>query len=161
MTIKQISIFIENRKNALSELTNVLATHNINMRAMSLADTSDFGIARIIVDNSEQVQAALERSHYIVKVTPVIAIEIPDEAGSLNRILKILADNGRNVEYMYGFTGRKSGSAYMIIRCTDVAETEKVFETANIKMISQEQLADIQKNHLQKNPPDFSGGFFL
>ncbi|MCR5063143.1 MAG: amino acid-binding protein [Treponema sp.] len=143
MTIKQISIFIENRKNALSELTNVLATHNINMRAMSLADTSDFGIARIIVDNSEQVQAALERSHYIVKVTPVIAIEIPDEAGSLNRILKILADNGRNVEYMYGFTGRKSGSAYMIIRCTDVAETEKVFETANIKMISQEQLADI------------------
>ena len=143
MTIKQISIFIENRKNALSELTNVLATHNINMRAMSLADTSDFGIARIIVDNSEQVQAALERSHYIVKVTPVIAIEIPDEAGSLNRILKILADNGRNVEYMYGFTGRKSGSAYMIIRCTDVAETEKVFEAANIKMISQEQLADI------------------
>ena len=143
MTINQISIFIENRKNALAEFTNVLATHNINMRAMSLADTSDFGIARIIVDNSEQVQAALERSHYIVKVTPVIAIEIPDEAGSLNRILKILADNGRNVEYMYGFTGRKSGSAYMIIRCTDVAETEKVFETANIKMISQEQLADI------------------
>ena len=143
MTIKQISIFTENRKNALSELTNVLATHNINMRAMSLADTSDFGIARIIVDNSEQVQGALERSHYIVKVTPVIAIEIPDEAGSLNKILKLLADNGRNVEYMYGFTGRKSGSAYMIIRCTDVAETEKVFEKANIHMIGQEDLQNI------------------
>ncbi|MDD5928172.1 MAG: amino acid-binding protein [Spirochaetales bacterium] len=143
MTIKQISIFIENRKNALAEFTNVLATHKINIRAMSLADTSDFGIARIIVDDAASVQGALERSHYIVKVTPVIAIEIPDEAGSLNRILKILADNGRNVEYMYGFTGRKSGSAYMIIRCTDVAETEKVFEKSNIKMISQEQLADI------------------
>ena len=141
MTIKQISIFIENRKNALSELTNVLATHNINMRAMSLADTSDFGIARIIVENSEQVQAALERSAYIVKVTPVIAIEIPDEAGSLNRILKLLADNGRNVEYMYGFTGRKTNSAYMIIRCTDVPETEKVLENAGIHMVSQDELS--------------------
>ncbi|MCR4736414.1 MAG: amino acid-binding protein [Treponema sp.] len=143
MTVKQISIFIENRKNALSELTNVLATHKINIRALSLADTSDFGIARIIVDNAEQVQAALERSAYIVKITPVIAIEIPDEAGSLNKILKLLADNGRNVEYMYGFTGRKTNSAYMIIRCTDVAETEKVFEKADIRMISQDDLSEI------------------
>ena len=143
MTIEQISIFIENRKNALAEFTNVLATHNINIRAMSLADTSDFGIARIIVDDAAAVQGALERSHYIVKVTPVIAIEIPDEAGSLNRILKILADNGRNVEYMYGFTGRKTNSAYMIIRCTDVAETEKVCEKNGIRMISQKELAEI------------------
>ena len=143
MTINQISIFIENRKNALAEFTNVLATHNINMRAMSLADTSDFGIARIIVDNVEQVMGALERSHYIVKSTPVIAVEIPDEAGSLNKILKILADNGRNVEYMYGFTGRKTNSAYMIIRCTDVAETEKVCEKNGIRMVSQEELVNL------------------
>ena len=143
MTIEQISIFIENRKNALSELTNVLATHNINIRAMSLADSSDFGIARLIVDNIQQVQGALERSHYIVKANPVIAVEIPDEAGSLNKILKLLADNGRNVEYMYGFTGRKSGSAYMIIRCTDIPETERVLETAGIRMIGQDDLAEI------------------
>ena len=143
MTIKQISIFIENRKNALSELTNVLATHNINIRALSLADSSDFGIARLIVDNSEQVQAALERSHYIVKVTSVIAIEIPDESGSLNKILKVLADNGRNVEYMYGFTGRKTNSAYMIIRCTDILETEKVLEKAGIRMMNQDELTNI------------------
>ena len=143
MTINQISIFIENRKNALSELTNVLATHNINIRAISLADTNDFGIARIIVDNVDQVMGALERSHYIVKSTPVIAVEIPDEAGSLNKILKILADNGRNVEYMYGFTGRKSGSAYMIIRCTDVPETERVCEKNGIRMVSQEDLVNL------------------
>ena len=143
MTINQISIFIENRKNALAEFTNVLATHNINMRAMSLADTSDFGIARIIVDNVEQVMGALERSHYIVKSTPVIAVEIPDEPGSLNKILKILDDNGRNVEYMYGFTGRKTNSAYMIIRCTDVPETEKVCEKNGIRMIGQEDLANL------------------
>jgi len=143
MTINQISIFIENRKNALSELTNVLATHNINIRALSLADSSDFGIARLIVDNAEQVQGALERSHYIVKTTPVIAIEIPDEAGSLNKILKLLADNGRNVEYMYGFTGRKTNSAYMIIRCTDVAETEKILDKAGIRMVAQNDLSEI------------------
>lgn len=140
MTIKQISIFLENRKNALSELTNVLAEHKINMRTISIADTSDFGIARIIVDNPEQVQAALERSAYIVKTTPVIAVEIPDHSGSLNNILKILADNNRNVEYMYGFTGHKTGSAYMIIRCTDVPETERVFEANGIRMASQEEL---------------------
>ncbi|MBO4859811.1 MAG: amino acid-binding protein [Treponema sp.] len=143
MTIKQISIFIENRRNALSELTNVLATHNINIRALCLADSSDFGIARLIVDNSEQVQAALERSHYIVKVTSVIAIEIPDESGSLNKILKVLADNGRNVEYMYGFTGRKTNSAYMIIRCTDIPETEKVLDKAGIRMMDQNELVNI------------------
>ena len=143
MTINQISIFIENRKNALAEFTNVLATHNINIRAMSLADTSDFGIARIIVDNVEQVMGALERSHYIVKSTPVIAVEIPDEAGSLNKILKILADNGRNVEYMYGFTGRKTNSAYMIIRCTDVEETEKVCEKNGIRMVGQDELVNL------------------
>ena len=143
MTINQISIFIENRKNALAEFTNVLATHNINMRAMSLADTSDFGIARIIVDNVEQVMGALERSHYIVKSTPVIAVEIPDEPGSLNKILKILADNGRNVEYMYGFTGRKTNSAYMIIRCTDVPETEKVCEKNGIRMVGQDELVNL------------------
>ena len=143
MTVNQISIFLENKPESLSQLTDVLAKNNVNMRALSLADTSDFGIARIIVDNVEQVMGALERSHYIVKSTPVIAVEIPDEAGSLNKILKILADNGRNVEYMYGFTGRKTNSAYMIIRCTDVEETEKVCEKNGIRMVSQEELGNL------------------
>jgi len=143
MTIKQISIFLENRKNALSELTEALAINQINMRAISLADTSDFGIARIIVDNPEEVAAALEKNEYLVKITAVIAIEIPDEAGSLNKILKLLADNERNVEYMYGFTGKKTNSAYMIIRCTDVPKTESILEGAKIRTISQEELKEI------------------
>ena len=143
MTVKQISIFIENRKNSLSELTKVLAEHNISIRTLNLADTNDFGIARIIVDNPEQVQAALERSAYIVKTTPVIALEIPDEAGSLNKILNILAENERNVEYMYGFAGKKSGSAYMIIRTTDIPETERVLEKSGIHMASQEELVTL------------------
>ena len=140
MTINQISIFIENRKNALLELTNVLAEHKINVRALCLADTSDFGIARIIVDDPLPVQAALERSAYIVKVTPVIAMEIPDEAGSLNRILKILADNDRNVEYMYGFTGRKTNAAFMVIRCTDVQKTEEILSKEGIRTVAQAEV---------------------
>lgn len=143
MTINQISIFIENRKNALLELTNVLAEHKINVRALCLADTSDFGIARIVVDDPVPVQAALERSAYIVKVTPVIAMEIPDEAGSLNRILKILADNGRNVEYMYGFTGRKTNAAFMVIRCTDVAKTEEILSKEGIRTVAQSEVSQL------------------
>ena len=143
MTINQISIFIENRKNALSELTNVLAEHNINLRAIQIADTSDFGIARIIVDQPEPVMAALERSAYIVKQTPVIAIEIPDEAGSLNRILKLLADNGRNVEYMYGFTGRQTNAAFMVIRTTDVQKTEEILEKAKIRTVAQNEVSQL------------------
>lgn len=143
MTIKQISIFIENRPESLLELTEVLAKNKINMRALSLADTNDFGIARIIVDNPDSVAELLTKEGYIVKATNVIALEIPDETGSLNSILRILGENGRNVEYMYGFTGRKSNSAFMILRSTDVPTTEKVLENNGIRMVSEADLKEI------------------
>ena len=143
MTIKQISIFIENRPESLLELTEVLAKHNINMRALSLADTNDFGIARIIVDSPDSVAEMLTKEGYIVKATNVIALEIPDNSGSLNSILRILGENGRNVEYMYGFTGRKSNSAFMILRSTDVPTTEKVLENNGIRMVSEDGLKEI------------------
>ena len=100
MTIKQISIFIENKPETLSELTDVLAKNNVNMRAIMLADTSDFGIVRLIVDNPDETAKLLEQNDYVIKANGVIAIQIPDEAGSLNSILKLLGQNGRNVEYM-------------------------------------------------------------
>ena len=143
MTINQISIFLENKPESLSELTDVLAKNNINMRALSLADTSDFGIARIITDDCDAAAEILKANDYIVKITGVIALEIPDEAGSLNKILKLLASNGRNIEYMYGFTGRKTNSACMIIRCTNIQKTEEILETNGIHTISQEELKNI------------------
>lgn len=143
MTINQISIFLENKPESLSELTDVLAKNNINMRAISLADTSDFGIARIITDDCDKVSQILKDNDYIVKITGVIAIEIPDEAGSLNNILKLLAQNGRNVEYMYGFTGRKTNSACMILRTTDIPKTIEILRNAKIHLISQEELKEI------------------
>ena len=143
MTIKQISIFLENKPDSLSKLTKVLADKKINIRALALADTSDFGIARIIVDDCDGVAKYLNENDFISKVTGVIAIEITDEAGSLNNILTILAENGRNIEYMYGFTGRKTNKACMIIRCTDVPSTEKVLEERGIKMISQGEIENL------------------
>ncbi len=143
MTIQQVSIFLENKPETLSELTDVLAKNNINMRALSLADASDFGIARIIVDNPDEVAEVLKANDYIVKSTKVIAIEIPDESGSLNKILKLLAKNGRNLEYMYGFTGKKTNTACMIIRCTDNDATVEILQKANIHLINQEELVNI------------------
>ena len=143
MTVNQISIFLENKPESLSELTDVLAKNNINMRALSLADTSDFGIARIITDDCAAAEEILKTNDYIVKTTGVIALEIPDEAGSLNKILKLLASNGRNIEYMYGFTGRKTNTACMIIRCTNMQKTEEILETNGIHTISQEELKNI------------------
>ena len=140
MTIQQISVFLENAPGALAELTADLAKNNVNMRAMSLADTSDFGIARFLTDNPEQVAADLKKLDYLVNVTGIIAIEIPDHAGSLNKVLKLLGDNGRNIEYMYGFTGRKTNTACMIIRSTDIKKTEEVLANASIHMISPEEL---------------------
>ncbi len=143
MTIKQISIFIENKPEALAELTEVLAKNEINLRALSLADSSDFGIARIIVDNADVTARILTDNGFVVKATPVIGVEIPDNAGSLNHILTILAKAGRNIEYMYGFTGKKSNQAYMIIRCTDNDKTEKVLSDNFIRMIDQTEIVEL------------------
>ena len=143
MTINQISVFIENKPDTLAHLTDIMAKNSINMRAMMLADTSDFGVARFIVDDSERAEEIIKNADYIVKTTGVIAIQIPDEPGSLNKILKLLADNGRNIEYMYGFTGKKTNSACMIIRTTDIPKTEEVLQKAGISLISQDKLKDI------------------
>ena len=125
------------------ELTDILAKRNINMRALCLADTNDFGIARIIVDDPENVANILKEEEYIVKASNVIALEIPDETGSLNKILKILGENGRNVEYMYGFTGRKTNCAFMVLRCTDIPKTEQVLDSNGIRMLNQDELKNI------------------
>ncbi|MCQ2411704.1 MAG: ACT domain-containing protein [Sphaerochaetaceae bacterium] len=143
MTVQQISIFLENKPEALSRLTQTLAQSDISLRAISLADTSDFGIARIIVDDVEATKKVLEANDFLVKVNPVIAVEIPDAPGSLNHILTILADNKRNLEYMYGFTGRKANQAYMIIRTTDIPKTEEVLAKAFIRMVDQSEIRNI------------------
>lgn len=143
MAIKQISIFLENKQGTLVKITQTFTDLKVNLRAMSLADSTDFGIARIIVDNPEEFSDELTKKDYIVKINEVLAIEIPDEVGSLNKILRLLAENDRNVEYMYGFTGKKTGSAYMIMRTTDVEKAQAVLKSNGIRVLEQKELQEI------------------
>ncbi|MGP1587138.1 MAG: ACT domain-containing protein [Treponemataceae bacterium] len=141
--LTQVSIFLENRPGSLEELTQTLSKNNINMRAFSLADTYDFGIARTIVDNAEYAAAILRKNNYVVNLTEVIGVEVQDKAGALNKILQTLKENNQNLEYMYAFIGRKSNSAYMIMRTTDIASSVKVLENKKFHLVSSEDLANI------------------
>ena len=144
MAIKQISVFLENKPGALQGMCQVLADHKIDMRALSLAETKDFGIARIIVDDVLETATVLKDGGFISRLTPVIAVSIPDEPGGLFRILEIFTGAGINLEYMYAFLGAKKDHAYMIFR---VGENEKAAEAAlvsnGIKVVSQDEIAEL------------------
>ncbi|MBP3852071.1 MAG: ACT domain-containing protein [Erysipelotrichaceae bacterium] len=119
MSIKQISVFLENKPGRLQRMTSVLAAHKIDLRALSLAETKDFGIARIIVSDVMDAVTVLKDADFIASLTPVLAVEIPDETGGLDKLLKIFAEAGVNIEYMYAFLGKSDGNAYMIFRISD------------------------------------------
>jgi hypothetical protein len=119
MTIDQISVFVENVPGKLSGVTKVFADANIDLRAMSIADTRDFGILRVIVDDAYGAIAALKDADYVVSVTKVLAVEIADKPGGLASVLEVLADAGVSVEYLYAFVSRREGNAYVILRVED------------------------------------------
>lgn len=144
MAIKQISVFLENKPGALKDMCQVLADHDIDMRALSLAETKDFGIARIIVDDVLETATVLKDGGFISRLTPVIAVCIPDEPGGLNRVLEIFTGNNTNLEYMYAFLGTKKDHAYMIFRVGDNEKTaEAALVSAGIKVVSQEEITEI------------------
>lgn len=141
MSIKQISVFLENKPGMLYAMTDVLARHKVDMRAFTLAETSDFGIARIIVDDSDRTSAVLKEEGYVHSVSQVLCVVIPDEPGGLNRILQVLADAQVNVEYMYVFLGHESTkSAYMIFKVTDNAAASAALSAKDIKTVEQEEI---------------------
>jgi len=143
MTIRQLSIFIENTPKSLCAATKVLADNKVNMRAISLADTSDFGIIRIVTDNPDEVKEVLKKNEYVSTITEVLLVEIPDTAGSLNKILTVTAENGRNLEYMYGFTGKKTNSAYMVMRFTDTEKAAEILQANGIKLVAEKDLDNV------------------
>ena len=136
MSVKQISVFLENKPGALYALTGVLAQNKIDMRAFSLAETSDFGIARIIVDNVYKTTTVLKDAGYVHNITPVLGVAIPDVPGGLNKVLQVLADARVNVEYMYAFLGGKKGdSAYMIFRVADNTKAAAALNNRGIRIV--------------------------
>ena len=144
MSIKQISVFLENKPGSLCAMTNVLAEHNIDMRALSLAETKDFGIARIIVDNLFDAATVLKDADYVHSVTSVVGVAIPDTPGGLNKVLTILTEAQINVEYMYAFLGGKEAEhAYMIFRVEDHKAAAKALTTAGIRVVDQDEIAGL------------------
>ena len=144
MTLQQISVFLENRLGQLESLTNCLAKNNINMRALSLAETSEFGIARIIVDDIKATTDLLAQEGVIYTVSEVLGVTIPDEPGGLNKVLRTLAEGGINIEYMYAFLGRKEDAhAYMIFHVQDAAAAIAQLSAAQISCLSQKELVNL------------------
>lgn len=140
MSVKQISAFVENKPGQLAKFTQILNTHGIDMRALSLAETEDFGIVRIITDDSYKTACVLKDEGYIFSITDVIAVEIPDTPGGLCNILDILNSKNINVDYTYAFTARKQNAAYMIFRVADNEAATQVLLENGIHTIDQENL---------------------
>lgn len=143
MSVKQISVFLENKPGQLNQMTNVLSEHDIDMKALALAETTDFGIARFIVDDVLETVTVLNQEGYISRLTPVIAVEIPDEPGALNRVLQIFTDNEINLEYMYAILSSEGQKAYMIFKVHDDVKASAALTAAGIDVLSQEDLAEL------------------
>lgn len=141
MSVKQISIFLENKPGKMCEMTEVLAERGINMRGISLAETEGFGIVRIIVDDVYEATTVLKDSNYINKLTSVVVAEIPDIPGGLSMILKVFADEKINLEYMYALSAENSGNkAYMVFRVNDHKAAQAALTKAGIRVVSQDDI---------------------
>jgi len=135
MQVEQISVFLENRAGRLAEITRVLGKAGVNIRAFSLADTSDFGILRLIVNDNDKAKAALKEHGFTVGKTNVVAVEVEDRPGGLNHILELLGKKNINVEYMYAFVQHTGENAVIIFRFDDIDAAVKLLLNNNVKVL--------------------------
>lgn len=142
MAIKQLTVFVENKQGALVAVTDTLAKHNVNMRALSIAETQEFGMLRLIVDNEEIAEKTLATEGYLIKVIDVVGVKISDEPGKLSEALGVLDKAGINMEYLYAFMARTEKHAYVVLRVEDNAQAEKALSDAGFKLVTE---ADVKK----------------
>ena len=140
MQIQQLSVFIENKPGRLAEITEVLAEAGVDIRAISVADTSDFGILRVIVDRPKEAVIALKEHGMTVSLTNVLAVGIPDEKGAFAKVIRMLANAGIDVEYMYSVFGQVNGLAHMVFRVADTDKLISVLKDNGLEPISSENL---------------------
>ena len=140
MSIHQISVFLENRTGELAELTQLLANEQVDIRAISIAETSDYGLARMIVDDVQKASSILLQHGTILSMTPVWAVAVPDRPAGLSELLAVLAKNHVDVEYMYSLFTHRNDTAYMVLRISDEAAFLKALEGTGIKVVSNEDL---------------------
>ncbi len=139
--IKQISVFMENKPGRLLEVTKLLASNKVNIRTLSLADTAEFGIARLIVDNPEAVVEILKNNRFTARITPVLAVEVPDDAGGLARVLEVFSQSGINVEYMYGFVEKRHpDKALLVFKVEDPVRAKDQLVAKGLTVISEKDI---------------------
>ena len=141
MNVEQISIFLENKSGRLAEVMGVLFEAGINIRALYLADTADFGILRLIVNDTEKARKVLKENGFTVEKTKVIAVEVPDKPGGLSGILDTIKDEGINVEYMYAFVEKSGENAIVIFRFDELERSIDVLRKAGVKIMEGEELS--------------------
>ncbi len=142
MVAKQLSVFIENRQGRLGEVLNVLKANGVNILSLSLADTTEYGLLRLIVNNPVLGKEKLTESGFSTMLTDVLILKINHEAGSLQGLLKILSDNGVNIEYMYGLS-IESEQAYVVLKASDINKLMEILEANNIRTLSNQDLSEI------------------
>ncbi len=140
MQIKQLSIFVENKSGRLAEITEALAAANIDIRAISVADTSDFGILRLIVNKPDEAVDALKQAGLTVSLTSVIGMGIDDKPGEFSKAMRLLADHNIGIEYMYAFISRDKGKAYTILRVEDSDKAINVLSESKIKILTPQEI---------------------
>ena len=142
MSLKQLTVFVENKQGALVDITEVLANHNVDLRALSIADTEEFGILRLIVNDNDTAVTPLQELDYLIKMTEVVGVKIGDAPGKLSAALRALDEHGINLEYLYAFLARTQKHAYVVLRVADNAAAEQVLTEAGFHMITD---ADVDK----------------
>ena len=143
MKIKQLSIFLQNRMGSLSKPLEVLSDVDVNIRAMCMADTSEFGILRLVVDNPEKGKEALEENNFLVKITEIIGVEMNDTPGGLTSVLKVIKDNEIDLEYLYAFTHEKEGKAILLLHADDIDELASALKEKDITVVPSDEVYNL------------------
>ena len=143
MAVKQISVFVENKEGRIKKAIDTLSKANINIRALSIADTSKYGILRLIVSDNEKAIEALEKDGFIVKENEVLLLTVPDEPNGLNSTLAVFDEKGINLEYLYAFVSNKTDEALVVMRLEDMEKAVEALEANNIKILETEDIKDL------------------
>ncbi len=141
--VRQISVFLENKFGRLAEATEAIGAGGVNLRALSVADTSDFGILRCIVNDTDKALAILKDKGFTANATGVVAAEVPDVPGGLAVLLKIPRDNDVNVEYLYAFVEKSHDNAIVILRTEDLEKTEKLLKEGGVRVLTEADVASL------------------
>ena len=143
MAIKQLTVFVENKQGTVVSVTDILSKHNINLRALSIAETQDFGILRLIVNDENAAEKVLKEEGYLIKVNDVVGVKIGDTPGKLSAALRVLDEKKINMDYLYAFMARTEKHAYVVIRVEDNDAAEKALEDAGFHMITEEDVCKL------------------